>query len=656
MWSSRLLPEAFARAFAPLPSQTIWEWADQNVWLENKESAEPGPYRSVKTPWTRRLQELIQRPVMFHYDFGAARWVTVSVSEVNEIKSSQSGVSEAALNGVRYKANFRPCNVIYAIDTREEAKEIGERLLPSLRKLDTNIFTGDDDDVGTYALRLRAMNIWFYGSFSTGKFANKQAPLVIVDEQEEHGQSKGDTSSGRNLASRKKTAPHGLQINISKPKLEGGPIHKGWLRGNQEEFHIRCPHCGYLQPLTFNRNEDSKSPRETPFSEEFDEVQDEQSGSIVAVLPRPMAMGCTRKIKTGRLVFEHCKDLLGRWDKLRILRETYYECGSCLQKIEEHQKPELLASAQWLPTAIGTPGIVSQHINDLYIPLNPDPAASNPNSWGHIVLEYLDAKREGRRELQGFYNHRLGQAWREQAHKFEANDILVNIAGREGDRCPPYRRGTIPFIPRALLLGGDVGGNYAKWAVLAITQDLQDAAVIDWGTEIDPDAIAELMNNGLWPCEENGKRMRLTYGFIDAKFRKTETYRACLAVTGRRLIPTAGHGGAAARSVKLFSYNQIPQYPRSLKRLDYNDREAKDELYLERMKKQRRRVWLPLDVEADPEFMGELTAEELIEDVNGELVWNPHPGANHYGDCVKDGITGLRWLTRQNQPITEPPV
>ncbi len=687
LFSSSLLPDVFERAFAARPTEPIWEWADENVWLEGNEAAEPGPYRSAKTPWARRLQDIWQNPAMPFWDWDAGRYVWIPVKEFNGMKSSQSGYTEGVLNGIRHDAQFEPRNCIYTVDTRETARDISNRLLPSLEKLDGNIFTGDDDDVGTFVMRLWAMDIWFQGSFSMGKFASKMAPRTVSDESEEQGTDRTDTSTDTALKSRKKTADTGLHVAICKPKRKKGPIHKGYLRGNREQFMFRCPHCAYLQPFTMFRNEDAQDPETTPFSEEVVEVRDEQTGALRATLPVPLPRGQVRKLVTGRLVFDHCKDLLGTWDKLRITRETFYECGKCRGRIDEAEhKPALCAAAIWMPTAIGDPGIVSQQISDLY--------STDANSaWGQIVLEFLQAKREGRKELQGFYNHRLGLPWSDEVNKTAESDIRANIAGRtlyrvdapseRGDMsrqifdrldaaeaavaalrsrgfecdivpsvCPPYKRGTIPCTPHGFILGADVGGNYAKWAVGILLANLEDIAVVDWGHELDPDVVAELMTRHRWPCAD-GQEYTLRGGFMDAKHRKLDCLKACLSVPGRRLMPTAGLGGTAARSIKVFAATLVQGFEREgLRRLDYNDREAKDEMYIVRIKKKHRRIFFPIDVEEDPEFVAELCAEELIEDDRGQTIWNPFPGANHYGDAVKDIINGVRYLTRR---VAAPP-
>lgn len=641
MFQSTILPEAFARAFRELPPESIWEWADANVWLVSQSAAEAGLYRSSKTPWTRRLQEVARELVMPCWSWGRGEWIWVPVSEYTAMKASQAGLSEAALNIIRWRAKHDPCNTIYGIDTREEAKNIVERLIPSLADIDPSIFTGDDDDVGTYVARLRDMVLWFIGSFSTGKFANKQAPLRVLDEVEEHGAK----NTIREMASRGKTSEDGLQINLSKPKLANGPIHKAYQRGNQEHYFFRCPGCGHVQWPSF-------------FEQTIETVMDFQnllevrhpSGRTV-LLPTPYPEGQRRTITTSQIVFDHCRTPLGEWDKLRILdavEGAYLSCAACKHRIDEPTKRSLMQTAWWMPTYHGSPGSISQQISDLF-------SSDRASSIGHLVLDYLDAKKEGGDGIAKFYNHRLGLPFANEVNSTKEADILANIAGAtEGDTCQPYRRGTVPFVPRALILGADVGGNYAKWAVGAVGENLEDVALVDWGEEIDPSSIADIINSKTW-AGPDGKPFRISCGFIDAKFRKSDVYKACLAVPGRRLIPTAGLGGAAARSGKAWSYHQVPTYQRNLKELTYNDRDAKDTLYIAGLKKRRFRIWFPTDVGQDAEFVAELCAEELLRDEDGRTRWNDRPGANHYGDCVKDIITGLRFLTRKQQLGSAPP-
>lgn len=679
-WSKSLVAKAVSRAFTPPPDMEIWDWADNTVVLQNEDAAEPGAYRSSKTLWTRRLQELIRNPRMWVWDWTLSRWVQVAVTEVNIQKSSQSGFSEACLNGIRWSAKYRPRNTIYAIDSAEEAKKIARRLLRSFKFLDQSIFTGDPDDIKTLEFQLRGMELLFYGSFSSGKFANKQAPFMVADEVEEHGKF-----ILADLASRKKTSTGGLQVNLSKPKLKGGPINKAFLRGNQEEFFVVCPHCGHRQFLTFFSEE-----RDVPFHE-FNDLIEVARGEF---MPRPLPLGETRKMKTGRFVFEHCKDLLGKWNHLRVQRETFYECAACQGKIEEHHKRWMVDRGFWMPLQINSsPGIVSQHISDFL-------SEDELSTFGKISDEYIDAKHDSHDRLQAFWNHRCGKAWAEEANATQESDILANMAGKsvwlvdapntEGQivrnifhdepsavrlsqantergvdapviysACQPYQRGTIPFEPYrmrpdgpgTLILGSDIGGNYARWAVIAVHKNLADCAVIDWGEELDPDSVRELAANKQWMVRLSGEKCRISHGWMDARWRPGDVYKACLASRGI-LIPTKGLGGAAAINVKLWSFVHVTSYHSKFKELHYNDQRAKDALYIDRIKRMRRRIWFPSDVENDETFLSEMCAERQKQDKSGKWIWDENITApNHYGDSVKEATIGMDYMTRSIRSV-----
>ena len=683
-WSRSLVAVALARAFTPPPDKPVWQWADDTVLLQNEDAAEPGEYRSSKTPWTRRIQELARDPYMWVWSWRESRYVRYPVTEVSVRKSSQSGFSEACLNAIRWFVSYRPRNTIYAIDSAEEAKKIARRLLRSFKFLDPSIFTGDPDEIKTLEFQLRGMELLFYGSFASGKFANKQAPFTISDEVEEHGKF-----ILSDLASRKKTSTGGLQINLSKPKLRDGPIDRAFMRGNQEEFFVPCPHCGHLQYLTFFPEE-----RDVAFAE-LDDLLEMPDG---ALMPRPLPLGETRKLRTGRFVFDHCKNLLGQWDRLRVQTETHYECARCQGAIREDHKRGILARGLWLPLALdASPGVVSQHMSDFY-------SEDELSTFGRIADEYIAARHESHERLQAFYNHRCGKPWSEETNTTEPSDILGNMAGRtlyfvdapnsEGQlmrnvfndeasaarlaeanaargidtpivhsACPPYQRGTIPFdvfrqspkLPPWLFLGSDIGGNYARWVIIAVAKNLLDAAVIDWGEELDPDSIHHLAASQAWPSRLTGDQIRVSRGFIDARWRPRDVYQACLASRGI-LIPTKGLGGVTAKHVKLFSLTRVATYHEKFRELHYNDQRAKDALYNDRIKRKRKRLWFPSDVEGDPQFLAELCAEHQKKDRAGNLYWPDDPsGPNHYGDSLKEAIIGLDFLARSLRAPAEPP-
>lgn len=602
LFATAWFPEIVARIFSERPKEEIWEWADRdNVFLDATMASEPGFYRSSKTPWTRRLQHLARRP---YHNGRRVRKVAVK-------KSSQSGFTEAVLNCIRYFAKFMPRNVIYAINSATEALNIRERLVKTLESLGEEIFTGDADDLGRLKLTLRHMLVWFFGSYSAGSFANKQAPFCVSDEAEEHARLTGDTSTVDNLDSRMKDSDEGVHVVLSKPKMKGGVIDKEHSLGNQEIFLVPCPECGTYQELTLEK-----------------------------------------------LVFSHCKTLLGEWDLDRVLREAYMKCEAtyCGRPMTEEHKSAMVDNEYsrlppmygWLPTREGAPGVdpevVSQHMSDLY-------SLSRSVSWGRIAIKLIQSKHD-RMKRQGVYNHNLGLEWEEHVTKPTDLDVL---------RCKfAYRRSTIPWTPLALLLGSDVGKAYAKWAVTAIGPGGRDVAVIEWGLELHPDAIAHIVLNKEFPCVD-GKSYRIMHGALDAKYRKEDTYAACMRAP-LRLWPVMGGGGRLW--TKSFMLARLPTFPDWLKMIQFNDRDFKTELYVVRIKREvppgmtteeaeehrktMPRLLVPENVDAG--LIRELTNEHLEEDEeSGEMKW-VRKGPNEWGDCIKETLVLWRWLTRNRTP------
>ena len=632
-----MLPDCFARIFAPLPPEPIWRWAEQAVWLKNEVTSKPGPYSSDQTPWTRRLQELIRDPVTIIYDRNARAWRTVNVTRIWIKKCSQSGFTEACLNGIRWSAKHRPRSTIFAIDIMKEARKISERLESTLSRLGEEIFTGYDDDVGTYLMRLRQMRVYFLGSFSGGAFANKFAAMCFADEVDEHGKLPGDTDTLSNLASRFKTADDGFIVGLSKPKKSSGPITKAHATGNCEEQFIRCPHCHQRQPLTFfgDASDYPELRYEIPFDDEVITVTDEQTGRTFRTWT-PLPLGQTRKIKAARLRFDHCRDLLGGWDKTLILTDTFAECGYCAGRINEDLKPHLVAAAEWLPTAIGDPGVISQHCHDLL-------SSDKNSSWGRLVLRFLSDK-EDRVKLQGFWNHVLGLDFKEEASEVDENDIRRNMG-------LPYLRGQVPFPPSYMVLGSDIGETYARWVLCAVRKD-GAMAVVDWGNEGAPLGVAEVVTSGDWPLSTDpGKKYKVSLGFMCAKYRRLAVQSACLSTNGI-MFPAAGGGSNTQR--RPFNWNIYEKgLPRWFGYLTFNDHDCKSSLYIDRYKKRSPGIFFPQDVfakENSERFVEEITKETLVTDPEtGECAWDDkHP--NHFGDALKLCDLAHDWIFRPRKP------
>jgi|GEM_PF-5685006 len=655
MWRWNIIPPIAATAFEEKPNIPLPVWASQNVFLDRKMTTRPGYPDPDEYPWTWEWQEIIRTRHVWEktlddgavviVDAGTEGAVPMRVHQMDAMKCTQSAFTESTLHGVRYIAKHDPQNVIYAIDNVKQAGEVNEiRLQPTLRRLGQEIFTSNNDDAGKYLINLRRMLIYFLGSYSAGAFTQKMCELGVNDELEDHG----TPNSVDDLRSRMKTSPRRLLINMSKPqkltrdsdgKITGGPIALEHSKGSMHVPEVPCPHCTAAAEAAAHALDPDHAP------------------------DRPVFAGYQQLLQEN-MKFGHCKNLLEEWDLTRVLNETWFECIHCHQPIEESWKRWMndRSRRRWRRTnfAEAEPNHISFQISDFY-------GYDDSVRWGRLAIEYIKSK--GNPEKRATYrNHHEGLAVEVRETKTEINDLLLLRGG--------YKRGTIPWLPRAIIIGADVGLVYVKWGVFAFRISADggegECAVIDWGKDLHPDDVARRMMSLEYPCLETGKKYKPSLGVMDAKYRKLEVHKACLRVP-RRLFPSAGvRAGLTIRSV---SFNHPPQRPRWFGVVVYNDDDAKSELYTDRIgawsrflnpnkppeesseeKPLTARLWLPEDVghnrfyggkhggDKKDDFLAEHTHEHLIEMPNGRFEWK-RKGANEGGDLTKVACVTWRFFT-----------
>jgi hypothetical protein len=280
-------------------------------------------------------------------------------------------------------------------------------------------------------------------------------------------------------------------------------------------------------------------------------------------------------------------------------------------------------------------------------------------SWGRLAVEYINSKGDPEKR-RTYRNHHEGLPYEERAIKTQIADLLA-LRGN-------YPRGVLPWLPRAIILGADVGLNYVKWVVLALrnTPDFKgEAAVIDFGQELSPADIVKLIETRQYLCAEDNKSYAITIGGMDEKYKKLDVQQTCL-MSRRRLWPTAGL--PSELSLRSVNFSHIPNAPQWFGVITYNDRDAKHELYTDRIGawSQWRQLGCPAehpppgsplhyfkelsDAPNSPylEFLNEHTKENLVE-VPGvhsarQFIWK-RSGPNHWPDAIKVALVMWRYFT-----------
>lgn len=657
-----LIDDIFLPAFRPLiPEQNVWQWSDaDNVFLDSRAAPKPGWYRSRKTPHCREFMETFTDPA----------WTEDLV-----IKCSRSGFTEASLCQIRFMPQNAPGDALYAIDSRDEAKQISKnRLESTMRAAAGDEFPENPDDDGILTKYLRNMTLYLSGSYSPGMFRNKGLRAVWLDECEVKNVIADEGSTFDLATSRIDRHPNGKLFATSKPKKPNTAFHKRWASGTRSVWLVPCPHCGTYQEFTFFGDTATENLKLDPDPKHPDTT------------PEPLAS----PPRLGRIVFSHCKDLLDQWDRPRILKETYYEClNGC--RINENDtldatrhawifdvsdapdsnpgahevhtrllagerlttKAAIMLAGHWLRTNPRPhPKRRSRHISDICT-LDPE------MDWGQLALTFVDCGGDTEK-LMHFYNNHLGYVWR-AARAALTEEIVLEL------RTPLYKRGTCPFIPDLVTLTFDTQ-QFDYVPVIMAWQVDGTAAIIDWFTALADLDITRRFDLDIPVLEKpiHGPQplpgqipgpVRVQYALGDAggkKGRTADVYDLCLSMPGR-IYPSFGRGGRQITTP--IAERKTEHRLQTLIYYAFSDLTFKNKLYLDRIGRIKEikkaqaegkdpvlfnlppRLYIPND--ADKQLVRELAGER--QDADGE--WeDPAPGPNHFGDAVKLGYVLFEWL------------
>lgn len=621
---------------APIPDGSIWQWADAHVVLDSKASPRPGPYRSRETPWVRRFTDIA---------------VTPGTTEALVIKSSRSGFTEAALNVIRFMPEHMPGNALFAIDSKNEAKNISrDRLL--LTASAGAEMSDDPDDDGTFTKFLRNMTVYLTGSYSPGTFRNKWLRLAVLDEVEVNPEISGEGTT-IDLARSRFTGVRGARLlAMTKPKKHGSLYHQQWASGTCEIFLVPCPHCGTHQELTF----DGRSATE--------DLHLDKITGLLAHKPAPL----------GRVAFEHCRNLLNEYDKSLFPARVHYQCVACPTPIREDEmlapatletpraaffSPEVHAlwregrslavkqamalSGHWLQTnPTPYPGRVSQHFSDLY-------SSYEEVTWAQLALRWVDCLSKTSTDRDHFRNNHLGLPIR---------DVRTTVTEQLVRDCiSPYERFTTPWPPHLCMLTWDTQDDVIEWGILAFRltkRDLPEVAVVNWGACFDPHELLTIVDT---PIEvPGGEPMRCAFGLGDAGGHRTaEIYDVCLR-SRERLYPCFGRGGA--QMMNPIRETKFRHGQQEVTGYLFSDDQFKRRLYIDLIGKIRDtlrdhgrnlavahpRLHLPVNI--TDAFVTGLTKERMIEhETKRGLVveWDANIRGNEEGDIVKIGLVGFEF-------------
>lgn len=241
----RELLAGFFAGLMPEPKVTVSDWADQHRRLSNEASAEPGPWRTARTPYLREVMDMLS--------------AHSPVEEVVVVKGAQLGFTEAGNNWVGYIIDVSPAPTLMVMPTAETMmRNSRSRITPLIEaspRLREKVKSPRARDSG---------NTLFSKDFPGGVLimagANSPAGLrsmpmrnLFLDEVDAYPRDlKGEGNPIDLAKARTRTFARRKVLQISTPTIEGeSVIQAEFDNTDQRRFFVPCPHCDHYQILKF---------------------------------------------------------------------------------------------------------------------------------------------------------------------------------------------------------------------------------------------------------------------------------------------------------------------------------------------------------------------------------------------------------------------
>lgn len=300
------LVKGFFDGLKPIQRMSVSEWSDSYRFLSPNASAEPGLFRTARTPYLKEIQDKL-----------SSNDIT---QEVVVMKGAQLGFTEAGNNWVGYIIDISPAPTLMVMPTDDTVKRnskiridpmieatprLREKISPSRSRDSGNTTKQKDFPGGVLVLT---------GANSAVGLRSMPVRFLFLDEVDGYPLDLEGEGSPIDLArARTRTFPRKKIFIVSTPTIEGqSVIEKEFSITDQRKYFVPCPHCGGVQELVWSN-----------------------------------------------LVWEK-----GNPDSAR------YQCEHCGELIEERHKTMMLANGSWMATMPQNESSkkVGYHINSLYSP------------------------------------------------------------------------------------------------------------------------------------------------------------------------------------------------------------------------------------------------------------------------------------------------
>jgi len=309
--AKRIYSEAFEAGLRPDPLLTVSEWSDCYRFLPQKSSAEPGRWRTSRTPFLKTIMDCLSP--------------SSPIERIVFMKGSQLGGTECGNNWLGFIIHMAPGPLMVVQPTVELGKRWSRQRMapmieetPALRGL---VKEPRERDSGNTILskEFKGGVMIITGANSAVGLRSMPVRYLFLDEIDGYPHDVEGEGDPVGLAEKRAaTFSRRKILLVSTPTVKGvSRIEKEFEASDQRKYFVPCPFCNHMQWLQW-----------------------------------------------GGIVFE-------RDEKGSLLPESVaYKCEGCEKLIPEHHKTSMLDAGEWRPTnPEGPANIAGFHLSSLYSPI-----------------------------------------------------------------------------------------------------------------------------------------------------------------------------------------------------------------------------------------------------------------------------------------------
>lgn len=284
---------------------TVSTWADAHRMLSGKASAEPGPWRTDRTPYLREVMDCLS--------------TTSPVQRVVLMAGAQLGKTEAGSNWLGYVIAHAPGPMLMVQPTVDMAKRLSKQRLESLITetpcLAAKVAPARSRDSGNtmFSKEYPGGIMILTGANSATGLRSTPCRYIFLDEVDAFPTDVDGEGDPVTLAERRSTTFSRRKIFMtSTPTVRDfSRIESEFLLSDQRRYFVPCPHCGGMQWLQWSQLK----------------WEDNDPSTVM------------------------------------------YECEVCKTRFAESHKTHILAAGEWRATAPGDGRTAGFHLSSLYSPL-----------------------------------------------------------------------------------------------------------------------------------------------------------------------------------------------------------------------------------------------------------------------------------------------